>query len=228
MQHLALVMDGNRRWARSNNLSSKDGHRKGQDSARLAVEFCIKRQIKYLSLYAFSLENFKRSQQEQDDLFTILLDAIDAELDELQAQGVCIRFIGDRSAFPPHLLKAIQRAEAQTEQNSTLYLSVLFCYGGQQELVHAVKKIVQQVQEGQRNIDDIDQQCISNALWTSGIPDPDLIVRPSGVRRLSNFLLYQAAYSEYAFVDWNWPDLTETHLQQCLDDYRAVKRNYGQ
>lgn len=221
-------MDGNRRWARGKNIPVKQGHIKGKDSARLAVEFCIKQNIKYLSLYTFSLENFKRTKQEQDNIFVPLIAAIESELDALIAQGVCIRFVGDRRFFPKHMLETITRAEAQTAHLDTLFLNMLFCYGAQQELVEATKNIARRVKSGDLDIDDIDTKLMSDMLWTSGTPDPDLIVRTSGVTRLSNFLLYQAAYSEYAFVDWHWPDLTENLLQECIDSYRAVKRNFGQ
>ena len=227
MQHLAFIMDGNRRWAKGAGFAAAQGHRHGKETARLAIDFCIKQGIRYLSLYTFSLENFSRSKIEQDVIFSLLIDSITHELSEFIEQGVRIAFVGDRSKFPTHLVEAIANAEAQTKDLRTLHLNILFCYGGQQELVHAVKAIALQVAAGQLEVGDINQETLSNALWTAGIPNPDLIVRTSGVSRLSNFLLYQAAYSELAFLDCHWPEITQAHLQKCVDDFRAAKQNYG-
>ena len=227
MQHLAFIMDGNRRWAKSAGIAAAQGHKQGKETARLAIDFCIKNNIKYLSLYTFSLENFSRSKVEQEVIFSILVDSITGELHEFIEQGVRIRFVGDRTKFPAHLMQAIANAEEQTKTLHTLHLNILFCYGGQQELVHAVKAIATQVAAGELAVGDITKDTVSNALWTAGVPNPDLIVRTSGVNRLSNFLLYQAAYSELAFLDCHWPEITEAHLQKCVDDFHATKRNYG-
>ena len=227
MQHLAFIMDGNRRWAKSAGVAATQGHKHGKEAARLAIDFCIKTGIKYLSLYTFSLENFSRPQIEQDVIFSILIESITRELDQFLEQGVRLRFVGDRSKFPAHLREAIESAQEQTKDLDTLHLNLLFCYGGQQELVHAVKAIASQVAAGELALGDIDHDTVSNALWTAGVPNPDLIVRTSGVSRLSNFLLYQAAYSELAFLDCHWPEITEAHLQKCFDDFRTAKRSYG-
>ena len=203
------------------------GHKQGKEAARLAIDFCIKNNIKYLSLYTFSLENFSRSQIEQNIIFSILVDSITHELDQFIQQGVRIVFMGDRSKFPMHLREAIANAQEQTKELSVLQLNILFCYGGQQELVHAVKAIASKVVAGELALEDITKDTVSGALWTAGVPNPDLIVRTSGVNRLSNFLLYQAAYSELAFLDCHWPEITEAHLQKCMDDFRATTRNFG-
>lgn len=229
MEHLAVIMDGNRRWAKKNNSLSEDkfGHKKGKDSARLVVEFCIKNNIKYLSLYAFSLENFNRPEEEKDDIFNILLGGIDSELDNLKKEGVRIRFIGDRTKFPKHLIPSITKAEIRTAEEIKLNLNILFCYGAQQEYVHVVRDLAQKVKQGVINVEDIDNNMIQNALWTAGIPNPDLILRTSGVSRLSNFLLYQAAYSELAFLDCYWPEITEDHLAECIAEFKNTKQNFG-
>ncbi len=203
------------------------GHKQGKEAARLAIDFCIKNNIKYLSLYTFSLENFSRSQIEQNIIFSILVDSITHELDQFIQQGVRIVFMGDRSKFPMHLREAIANAQEQTKELSVLQLNILFCYGGQQELVHAVKAIASKAVAGELDLEDITKDTVSGALWTAGVPNPDLIVRTSGVNRLSNFLLYQAAYSELAFLDCHWPEITEAHLQKCMDDFRATTRNFG-
>lgn len=227
MQHLAFIMDGNRRWAKSAGFAAMQGHKQGKEAAKLAIEFCIKRGIKYLSLYTFSLENFSRSVIEQEVIFSILVDSITHGLDEFIDQGVRIAFVGDRSKFPEHLRQAIIDAELKTKSLTELQLNILFCYGGQQELVHAVKGIATKVAAGELAVSDINQDTISDALWTAGVPNPDLIVRTSGVNRLSNFLLYQAAYSELAFLDCHWPEITEAHLQKCVDDFARSNRNFG-
>jgi len=227
MQHLAVIMDGNRRWAKQRNLSSADGHRKGRDAARLAVEFCVKNDIKYLSLYAFSLENFRRDEEEKAAIFSILVDGINAELDEFIERGVRICFVGDRSRFPEHLLSSIQHAEKSTKHLEKLQVNVLFCYGAQQELTSAMQTIARQVQQGELAPEDITKETIEKMLWTAGTPDPDLIVRTGYAPRLSNFMLYQAAYSELKFLDCYWPDITEKHLESCVQDFYKTKRNFG-
>ncbi len=227
MEHLAVIMDGNRRWAKENKVKIGSSHRKGRDAARLAIEFCIANDINYLSLYAFSLENFKRPKMEQNEIFTVLIQGINDELDEFIAQGVHIQFVGDRGLFPSHLMPSIERAEIKTQECTKLHLNILFCYGARQELLNAVQTIAQEVKEGTLDVSDIDQDTLQNALWTAGTPHPDLIVRTSGVTRLSNFLLYQAAYSEFAFLDCHWPEITQEHLEQCVSDFKASRRNFG-
>ncbi len=227
MQHLAFIMDGNRRFAKQQGVAHDTSYRTGKDAAQVTIEFCIKNNIKYLSLYTFSLENFKREESQQEAVFTLLLEVLSQELSELMAQGVRVRFIGDREKFPAHLRNIITHAENQTSMLDTLHLNILFCYGGKQELVHAVKTIATQVQKGSIVPEDITQEMLGDALWTAGLPNPDLIVRTSGVHRLSNFLLYQAAYSELTFLDCHWPEITQAHLQQCIDDFYKTKRSYG-
>lgn len=229
MEHLAVIMDGNRRWAKTGKGSSEDrfGHKKGKDAARLVVEFCIKKNIKYLSLYTFSIENLNRSEEEKNDIFSILLMGIESELEDLIKEGVRIRFIGDRTKFPKHLIPSITKAEAKTESQCVLNLNILFCYGAQQEYVHVVRSLAQRVKAGDLNVEDIDHEMVENALWTAGIPNPDLILRTSGISRLSNFLLYQAAYSELAFLDCYWPEITEAHLTKCVEDFKNTKQNFG-
>lgn len=228
MQHLAIIMDGNRRWGKKLGLDATSSHKRGKDTARLAVEFCVKNKIKYLSLYTFSIENFKRSQDEQDEIFHLIVDGVTRELEEFIKQGVRIRFVGDRTLFPKNILPAIDNAEQKTKDLNTLQVNVLFCYGAQQELLHAVKDIAKQVKEGKLSLDEIDSNKFEDSLWTSGIPNPDLIIRTSGIARLSNFLLYQAAYSELAFIDPCWPDVTEADLEKCIVEFNKSKRNFGQ
>jgi undecaprenyl diphosphate synthase len=227
MKHLALIMDGNRRWAAEQGMEPLLGHEKGRDAARRAIKFCIDSGIKYLSLYAFSIENFKRSKQEQKHLFDLLVNGIAGELDEFIKEGVRIRFIGDRRLFPRHLMPSVRSSEQKTRLCSNLVVNVLFCYGAQQEFVSAARKISLRVKQGKLAVEDITEDTIQKAMWTAGTPNPELIIRTGGRARLSNFLLYQAAYSELAFLDCHWPEITEAHLAQCVADFQAIQRNYG-
>ena len=227
MQHLAMIMDGNRRWAKKNKIINPYSER-SQESVKTAIAFCIKNKIRHLSLFAFSLENFdNRSALERNRVFSLLKNVLTKHIDELIEQGVRMCFIGDRNVFPDNIMPAIVKAEEKTRHCDVVNLNVLFCYGAKQEIAHAMKVLAQRVQKGELDIDDIDDEKIQSVLWTAGIPDPDLIIRTSGASRLSNFLLYQAAYSELAFLDCYWPEITEAHLQQCVSDYQTTKRNYG-
>ena len=227
MQHLAIIPDGNRRWAAKNKLASFLGHQRGLDVVKTAVTFCIKNSIKYLSFYTFSLENFRRSEVEKNYLFNNLLKDSKKELPELIKQGVKIRFFGERSLFPAQVREIIDHIEAETKHLTVLNLNLLFCYGATLEITQAVKQIAQRVRDGLLSVDQIDEHAVRNALWTSDIPDPDLIVRTGGVMRLSNFLLFQAAYSEFAFLDCLWPEVTEEKLGSCVDQFNKTKRNFG-
>lgn len=228
MQHLAIIPDGNRRWAMQNKLESLFGHRQGMETVKSAIKVCIKNSVQYLSFYTFSLENFRRSDSEKNYLFSLLADGLLKELPDLIKNGVRIRFIGDRKVFPERVRNAIVDIELQTQSLNTLNLNLLFCYGAKTEITHAVKALAQQVKDGILSIDDIDEHKVHGALWTSGMPDPDLIIRTGGVVRLSNFLLFQAAYSEFSFLDCYWPDVTEERLTECVQNFKNTKRNFGQ
>ena len=227
MQHLAIIPDGNRRWAKKNRLKSILGHKKGLDAVRTTIEFCLKNGIKYLSIYTFSLENFNRPKEEKRYLFDLLIKRSDAQIPEFIEHGIRVRFIGDKNYFPPNIHSSILKVEEQTKDLDKLNLNLLFCYGAKTELVHAAKSLAKKVKAGVLAVDDIDEEKISGSLWTAGMPDPDLIIRTSGVARLSNFLLYQAAYSEFMFLDCYWPEITEQHLQRCFDDFKEIQRNFG-
>lgn len=227
MQHLAIIPDGNRRWAMKNKLESLFGHRQGMETVKSAIKTCIKNGIKYLSFYTFSIENFRRSDNEKNYLFTLLADGVAKELSELIKSGVRVRFIGDRLLFPQQIHRVIANIETQTQHLETLNLNLLFCYGAKTEIAHAVKLLASQVKDGTLNIDDINEDKVHGALWTAGMPDPDLIIRTGGVIRLSNFLLFQAAYSEFSFLDCHWPEVTEELLNGCIQDFKSTQRNFG-
>ncbi len=226
--HLACIMDGNRRWAMQKGWIPWYGHRGGIDAAMRVVDFCREKQIKYLSVYTFSIENFKRSSEEKNYLFSTLAKEAAHIIEQLKQKQVRIRFIGDRTLFPENLKPICEQAEQDTAHFAAMQLNVLFCYGAQQEIVNAVKQVVKQVSVGTITIDDLSPEMFKQYLWTKDIPDPDLIIRTGGRQRLSNFLLYQAAYSELYFLDCLWPELTKEHLQKAVDHFNHCRRNFGQ
>ena len=219
-------MDGNRRWARKQGLAPYTGHKKGTQAVKTAINFCLEKQIHYLSLYTFSLENFKRNAYEQSYLFDLLAHMLETDITELINNNIKIRFIGDRSLFPATLSKAIEQAEQRTRNHSGLQLLLMFCYGSRQEILAAANSIIHDVLHNKLT-GPIGQQQFTDYLWTTGIPDPDVIIRTGKNARLSNFLLLQAAYSELYFLDCFWPELTKEHLQQVFDNYTTQQRNFG-
>lgn len=227
VQHLACIMDGNRRWARERNFVTLEGHSKGTETIRRVVAFCLKKNISYVSLYTFSLENFKRPQHEQNYLFNLIATKAQEGIEEFLSNNVRVRFLGERSLFPSHVIPAIHELETKTRHCSRLHLNFLFCYGAQQELVAACKRIAQDVKKGTLHEDAINETVIDNTLLTAGMPHPDLIIRTGGAMRLSNFLLFQAAYSELYFLDCFWPDLEEHHLEQAVNYFNTARRNFG-
>ncbi len=223
IKHLAVIMDGNRRWAQKRNLVSSAGHQKGAQTIKKLIRYCLERKIEMVSVYAFSLENFQRSPEEIDTLFTIMVEESEAVLPELQKAGVKIRFIGDKEAFPQKVKASIEKLETETKNNTNLQLNILFCYGGRQEILSAVKHIIQDVKAGKLNSIP-DEEAFKEYLWTKhDIPDPDLIIRTGGVKRLSNFLTYQTTYSELYFTDRLWPDLSTKDLDNALEEYQQRK-----
>lgn len=227
MKHLALIMDGNRRWAKRNGLRPWFGHRRGAESIKQVVNFCLKKNISYLTLYTFSIENFKRSKEECAYIFEIIKNESLKHLDLFLEHGVCVRFIGDRTLFPESIMKAIYELEERTKDLKKLNLNFLFCYGGRQELIGGIKLLIGKIKQGILTEDAINEKELESCLWTRGIPEPELIIRTGGAHRLSNFLLYQAAYSEFYFTDCLWPDIDEVHLQKACDAFELTQRNFG-
>jgi undecaprenyl diphosphate synthase len=228
MQHLAMIMDGNRRWAKEKKFEAvTSGHRRGVDTAKIAIKFCIKNSIKYLSLYTFSLENFSRSSSEKKYIFNLLVDVLKKNIDDFIKRGIRVRFIGDRNYFPNFVLPVIEEVEKKTKYLKTLQLNMLFCYGAKQELVMAAKKLASRVKDGLLEPADIDENSFRSEMWIGDIPDPDIIIRTGMISRLSNFLLFQAAYSELMFLDCYWPEVSEEILQKCVDKFHMTQRNFG-
>lgn len=227
IQHLSIMMDGNRRWAKQKSLMPWLGHKQGVETISLVTRFCIEKKIPHLSLYAFSLENFKRSEQEQQFIFNLVIEQAEKIVPELIKHNIRIFFIGDRLLFPEHIIDSINKLEDATKMGTALQVYLMFAYGGRQEIVAAAQKIAYAVQAGTLTLDQINTQTFKNYLWTGDIPDPDIIIRPGGRHRLSNYLLYQSAYSEYFFTDLLWPELTREYLEQVLQEFDHRQRNFG-
>jgi undecaprenyl diphosphate synthase len=220
-------MDGNGRGARAHGLPRGGGHRRGVEALRRAVRFAARTGIGFLTLFSFSSENWSRPQDEIQDLFNLLRDFIRSDLAELKAREVRICVIGDRANLPDDIRLLIETAERETADNSGLRLVVAFNYGARDEIVRAARRMVAKVAAGECSIEDIDQARFGDALDTAGIPDPDLIIRTSGEKRVSNFLLWQGAYAEFIFLDDYWPDFGDEHFAAALREFASRERRYG-
>lgn len=226
-RHIAIIMDGNGRWAKSRHLPKFAGHKKGADAVRGVVETCAELDVKYLTLYAFSSENWNRPVEEVNDLMGLLKIYLTKEINELHTKDIRISFIGSRDRLSKNILKLIDDAEEKTLDNKKLHLILALNYGGQEEIVNAARNIAKKVKNGSIDIEDIDENVFSKHLYTGDVPEPDLIIRTSGEQRLSNFMLWQAAYAEFVFLDILWPDFTKTELCNAIDEYYKRDRRYG-
>lgn len=226
-KHIAIIMDGNGRWAREKKLPRTVGHRYGVETIREIVRECNLLKVKYLTLYAFSTENWKRSSDEVSTLMKLLVEFLRSEFNELNTNNVVINHIGDVSKLPRICQDELNSAYEKTKKNTGLTLNLALNYGGRDEIVKALKNIVQEVQAKHLLVEDINEQQISRFLYTSGMPDPDLIIRPSGEHRLSNFLLWQCAYSEFWYSDIKWPDFKREDLRKAIYDYQNRERRFG-
>ncbi len=225
--HIAIIMDGNGRWALSRGLPRAAGHKRGAEALRATLDACKNEGIRWLTVYAFSSENWKRPADEVHELMGLLKLYISKEIDTLHKAGTCVRFIGDTSKLSPDVRELIAKAEEKTADNDTFFLNVALSYGSKQELVNACKTIAKRVKSGTTALDDINEGCISAALYTSGMPEPDLLIRTGGEQRLSNFLLWQMAYTELYFTDTLWPDFDAEHFKQALSAFATRERRYG-
>ncbi|CCJ33492.1 isoprenyl transferase [Caloramator australicus] len=226
-QHIAIIMDGNGRWAKKRNLPRTMGHKAGVETIREIVKTCSKIGIKYLTLYAFSTENWKRPQDEVNTLMNLLVEYLRKEVEELDKNNVIINWIGDISKLPLICQEELKRAKEKTKDNNGLTLTLALNYGGRDEIKRAIIKIAKDVNAGKLDVDSIDENTISGYLDTANIPDPDLLIRPSGELRISNFLLWQIAYSELWFSDIYWPDFSSKHLLEAIKDYQKRERRFG-
>ncbi|HEY2981792.1 MAG TPA: isoprenyl transferase [Anaerolineales bacterium] len=222
-RHIAMIMDGNGRWAISRHLPRLAGHKAGTENLRRIIRATVEFGVKYLTIYAFSTENWGRPQEEVQGLMHILEDVIDRELNELHKEGVQLRHIGRLERLPHQLQKKVLEAIELTKNNDRLVLNVAFNYGGRDEIVQAVQKIMQ---DGVRP-EDVNDELLSKYMFTAGVPDPDLIIRTSGELRVSNFLIWQAAYSEWYITPTYWPDFDKDEYRRALEAFAARDRRYG-
>jgi undecaprenyl diphosphate synthase len=225
--HVAIIMDGNGRWAKNRGLPRASGHQRGAKAVRRVVEGAREFGISYLTLYAFSSENWKRPAAEVDDLMGLLRLYLRRELAELHRNDVRLRFIGDRAGLAQSIVALLEESEALTVDNTGLTLVIALNYGSHGEIMRAVKELARDVSEGTLRLEEIDEGLFRRYLETADIPDPDLLIRTSGEQRLSNFLLWQSAYTELMFMDTLWPDFTKESLREALDEYHRRERRYG-
>lgn len=225
--HVAIIMDGNGRWASARALSRGEGHKEGAAAARRAVEAARDLGLRYLTLYSFSTENWRRPASEIRDLMALLRKFIGDELPTLKKEGVKVTIIGDKQNLEPEIKLLVGRAEKETAGNAAFHLQIAFNYGGRDEIVRAAKKIADDVAAGRIRPAAIDEEFLSAALDTAGVPDPDLVIRTSGEKRISNFLLWQAAYAEWVFLDIHWPDFDARHFAAAIDEFKARERRFG-
>ena len=226
-EHVAIIMDGNGRWAASRHLPKIAGHREGARAVRRTIEAAIESGVAWLTIYAFSSENWRRPLGEVLDLTGLLRQYLKSELAELRANGVRLRIIGDRARFDPDIQQDLARAEADTASNTRLNLTVALSYGARAEIAAAARKLAEAARDGTLDPQQIDEDRLASALATLGMPDPDLIIRTSGEQRLSNFLLWQGAYAELVFLDVLWPDFGAEHFAAALAEYARRERRFG-
>ncbi len=225
--HVAIIMDGNGRWAKARSQARHAGHRAGVKSVRETVESAAKRGVKYLTLFAFSSENWQRPQAEVSRLMSLFLEALQREVDDLHRNNVRLRFVGARAQLKPKLQRKIEAAERQTSQNNGLTLIVAVAYGGRWDIVNAARRLATKVTGGELSIEDIGDDAFARELALSGVPDPDLLIRTGGEQRISNFLLWNLAYSELYFCDCLWPDFREREFDEAMIFYGMRQRRYG-
>ncbi len=227
LDHIAIIMDGNGRWAEHRGLSRSQGHRQGVETAREIVRAVMERHINTLTLYAFSSENWSRPKAEVNFLMELISRYIKSDLEELHSNGVKVCIVGSRESLQPNLIKLIDHAETLTRDNDRLNLQIAFNYGGREEILSATKNIAARVASGEMLVEDITEDIFASALQFSTVSDPDLVIRTSGELRISNFLLWQSAYSEFHFTQTLWPDFTGDDLDIAIEDYAKRERRFG-
>ncbi len=225
--HVAIIMDGNGRWAAARGLPRSMGHRAGIESVQKTLKAARDLPISHLTLYSFSSENWRRPMTEINELMQLLRYYLRSELSTMHKEGVRIKVIGERDQLPPDIIDLIEQAEEVTKDNEALTLIIALSYGGRQEIAAAAKSLAKAVERGDLKADAIDEEKLESCLFTAGIPDPDLVIRTSGEKRISNFLLWQSAYAEYVFLDVYWPDFTAGHLKEAIAEFQSRERRYG-
>lgn len=226
-RHLGIIMDGNGRWAKRRGLPRSAGHVAGAKVFKTIVRYCSRIGIQYLTIYAFSTENWKRPHDEVLTLMNLFKEYLRDALTNFLDENVKVRFLGDTSVFDPQLQQLIAEIEQVSENRTGMVLNIALNYGGRAEIVRAVRLLAQDVKDGKLQPEEIDEKAISACLYTAGQPDPDLVIRPSGEKRISNFLLWQSAYTEYLVLDILWPDFTPEMLDKALKNYAGRERRFG-
>jgi undecaprenyl diphosphate synthase len=226
-KHVAIIMDGNGRWAASKNLPRSEGHRAGAEPVRTVLKASKRENVRHLTLYTFSTENWSRSQEEVDNLFELLVQYISSETMELLSSGVRLKAMGDLGRLPKETRSAIEEAEKATAENQDLTLTLALSYGGRAELATGARALAEKAKEGLIDPLSIDEKAMASALWSASLPDVDLLIRTGGEIRISNFLLWSLAYAELHFTDTLWPDFGEKDFLSALSDFRRRQRRYG-
>jgi undecaprenyl diphosphate synthase len=225
--HVSIIMDGNGRWAKARGLPRTAGHRRGVEAAREIVEAAADLGVSYLTLFGFSSENWNRPKSEVRDLMGLLRLYLRNEVANLHKNGIRLQIIGERSRLAPDIVSSIEQAEELTRGNQRLNLLIALNYGGRQEIVSTARRLASDVKEGRLNVEDVDEQMFSKSLFTGDLPDPDLLIRTSGEKRISNFLLWQIAYTEFVFVDTLWPDFSRRDFELAIHEFQGRERRYG-
>ena len=226
-QHIAIIMDGNRRWAKEKGLDTKLGHKAGAETLEKIASFSNDIGLKYLTVYAFSTENWKRAEDEVSALMMLLQNYLDDYSKRADTENIRVKILGDISALSEGMQKSIKKCMERTKDNTGVTFNIALNYGGRDEIVKAIKQIASDVKQDKISIDDITEQMVSDELYTKGQPDPDLLIRTSGELRLSNFLPWQLVYSEFLFIDKNWPDFEEKDLDDAIIEYQKRTRKFG-
>ena len=227
LRHLAIIMDGNRRWARARGMPPMFGHQRGAEAVRRTVEGCRKWEIQYLTLFAFSSENWKRPASEVNELMNLLRFYLRREINELARSGVRLSFLGERELMADDIAEMMAEAEQRTRHNSALLLTIALNYGSRREIAGAARRLAERVAAGELDCADIDEQTFGHTLNALDLPDPDLLIRTSGEQRLSNFMLWQLAYTELVFLPVHWPEFDKRQLERAIAEFRRRERRYG-
>lgn len=226
-RHVAIIMDGNGRWAKAKNRPRLEGHRQGALTVRKIVEEAKRQQIEYLTLFSFSTENWNRTTEEVTGLMGIFKQYLKSELKSLKKNGVRLKAVGDLGRLPSDVLAALEETSQETSKDYDLTLILAVSYGGKEDIVQAATKIAKQIESGELKLDQINNDLLASHLWTAGIPDPELLIRTSGENRISNFMLWQLAYSEIILSEKYWPDFNEEDLKACINQFHQRERRFG-
>ena len=226
-RHIAIIMDGNGRWAKKRGMPRTAGHAAGAEAFRRTANYCRTLGVRYLTVYAFSTENWKRSEEEIQGIMILLRQYLEEAMRDMEKNHVCFRFFGDLSRLSPDLKQLCRDAEARSSRYHDVQVNFCLNYGGRDEIVKAARQFAEEVAAGSRRPEELDENLFGQYLYSAGIPDPELVIRPSGEKRISNFLLWQSAYSEYVFMNVLWPDFSPADLDAAIEEYHRRNRRFG-